>query len=492
MLSNYFSYFFFLFDYWQLWTTDNRTDSCVLQNLLFLVKMPKELLGMWSRKIEREPPLWCVVLCVGSFLDLKKSYQLNHQLSSLPLVCACKKPSQECRYLKKKIIRSNQREEPTTTATTMQPSTTHYRDTLVATADASSPEEEDEKEEVGAPKLLFSVGPYGITEALPHCHHQDGHCNSALYRAIRTDQSSSALGQHLQSKSTTTTTRTTFLLKMLLGGATTRPATRATLRHEFKVLKELQDGQVDGVIRPVELISTPERGLVLVLQDLEDWHPHPHHHNHCHCCQHHHGQTLRQLITSISSFSNKAERSLRGLDNNHHHNDGKQKKKQKTKKKKERITLKQFFMIAIGIVEVLQRLHKRGYVHKDIKPDSIGVLFLPLKEDKEEGGRGEREEVVKVQLLDFDSSEKLKQHAADTHKLGKKEEEEEEKYSSEEEKETKEKKTEGTWAYMSPEQTGRTKRLVDYRTDFYSLGKITLSDLFSSVVQFNNSSESQR
>ncbi len=350
----------------------------------------------------------------------------------------------------------------------MQISNSHYRDTLVATADASSPPEEEQKE-VGAPKLLFSVGPYGITEALPHCRHHEGHCNSALYRAIRTDHlSSPALGQQLQSKSTSTTR--TFLLKMLLGGAATRPATRAALRHEFKVLKELQDAQVDGVIRPVELISTPERGLVLVLQDLEDWHSPPHHHNHCHCCQRYHGQTLRQLITSIRSSTNKAGRSLRGLDN-HHHDDGKQKKKQK----KERIPLKQFFMIAIGIVEVLQRLHKRGYVHKDIKPESIGVLFLPLKEDKEEGGRGEREEVVKVQLLDFSISEKQKQHVADTHKLREKEEEEEEeKCCSEEEEETKEKKTEGTWAYMSPEQTGRTKRLVDHRTDFYSLGKITL------------------
>ena len=28
----------------------------------------------------------------------------------------------------------------------------------------------------------------------------------------------------------------------------------------------------------------------------------------------------------------------------------------------------------------------------------------------------------------------------------------------------------GDWAYMSPEQTGRMNRPVDYRTDFYSLG----------------------
>ena len=29
---------------------------------------------------------------------------------------------------------------------------------------------------------------------------------------------------------------------------------------------------------------------------------------------------------------------------------------------------------------------------------------------------------------------------------------------------------EGTLAYMSPEQTGRMNRSLDYRTDFYSLG----------------------
>lgn len=31
---------------------------------------------------------------------------------------------------------------------------------------------------------------------------------------------------------------------------------------------------------------------------------------------------------------------------------------------------------------------------------------------------------------------------------------------------------EGTLLYISPEQTGRMNRVVDYRTDLYSLGKI--------------------
>lgn len=42
---------------------------------------------------------------------------------------------------------------------------------------------------------------------------------------------------------------------------------------------------------------------------------------------------------------------------------------------------------------------------------------------------------------------------------------------------------EGTIHYMSPEQTGRTSRLVDYRTDFYSLG-VTFYQMITGVLPF--------
>ncbi|MHA0111686.1 protein kinase domain-containing protein, partial [Klebsiella pneumoniae] len=42
---------------------------------------------------------------------------------------------------------------------------------------------------------------------------------------------------------------------------------------------------------------------------------------------------------------------------------------------------------------------------------------------------------------------------------------------------------EGTLAYISPEQTGRMNRPIDYRTDFYSLG-VTLFQMFTGHLPF--------
>lgn len=44
---------------------------------------------------------------------------------------------------------------------------------------------------------------------------------------------------------------------------------------------------------------------------------------------------------------------------------------------------------------------------------------------------------------------------------------------------------EGTLAYISPEQTGRMNRGIDYRTDFYSLG-VTFYELLTGELPFQS------
>jgi len=46
---------------------------------------------------------------------------------------------------------------------------------------------------------------------------------------------------------------------------------------------------------------------------------------------------------------------------------------------------------------------------------------------------------------------------------------------------------EGTLAYISPEQTGRMNRSLDYRTDLYSLG-VTFYELLTGQLPFNSDS----
>lgn len=91
-----------------------------------------------------------------------------------------------------------------------------------------------------------------------------------------------------------------------------------------------------------------------------------------------------------------------------------------------RIRTDELLHIAIALTRILGELHKRGIVHKDVKPDNIQY-------DAESG---------RVQLIDFGISSTPSSSLS----------------------ELRESKIEGTLAYMSPEQTGRMNRLVDHRT----------------------------
>ena len=107
-----------------------------------------------------------------------------------------------------------------------------------------------------------------------------------------------------------------------------------------------------------------------------------------------------------------------------------------------------FLDIAIKIASALDEIHRNKIIHKDIKPDNI-LINLDTKE---------------IKIIDFSISTILPKEIRflinpDV--------------------------LEGTLAYISPEQTGRMNRGIDYRTDYYSLG-ITLFELLTGKLPFNN------
>jgi histidine kinase len=101
--------------------------------------------------------------------------------------------------------------------------------------------------------------------------------------------------------------------------------------------------------------------------------------------------------------------------------------------------------LAIRVAGILDRLHESGIIHRDINPSNI---LLAADTDT-------------LKLADFGWSIRVAGESV-----------------------TAEPGMEGTLAYLSPEQTGRTSRRVDCRTDFYALG-VTLYELFSGRRPFD-------
>ncbi len=112
-------------------------------------------------------------------------------------------------------------------------------------------------------------------------------------------------------------------------------------------------------------------------------------------------------------------------------------------------SLSEFLTIAIQLAEALHYLTQQRIIHKDIKPANI--LIHP--------------QTHQVKLIDFSTSSLLPK---------------------EQQQLTNPNILEGTLAYISPEQTGRMNRGIDYRTDFYSLG-VTFFQLLSGKLPFESS-----
>lgn len=108
--------------------------------------------------------------------------------------------------------------------------------------------------------------------------------------------------------------------------------------------------------------------------------------------------------------------------------------------------LNNFLQIAIHLAAVLAQLHQHNIIHNDIKPHNILV----------------NEQTGEVRLIDFGISSCVsRENSTISHGSV----------------------LEGTLSYMSPEQTGRMNRSIDYRTDFYSLG-VTFYEMLTGQLPF--------
>lgn len=107
-----------------------------------------------------------------------------------------------------------------------------------------------------------------------------------------------------------------------------------------------------------------------------------------------------------------------------------------------------FLNIVIQLAKALISLHKHHIIHKDIKPANI--IINPIS--------------AQVKITDFSISSRL---FKETPQL------------------VNPNQLEGTLAYMSPEQTGRMNRPVDYRSDFYSLG-VTFYEMLTGQLPFQS------
>lgn len=110
------------------------------------------------------------------------------------------------------------------------------------------------------------------------------------------------------------------------------------------------------------------------------------------------------------------------------------------------LSVREVLSLAIQITGALAEVHRQDVIHKDINPSNIVV----------------NPATGRIQLIDFGFSTVLPRESPLPLSLD---------------------VLEGTLPYISPEQTGRVHRAIDYRTDLYSLG-VTLYEMLTGAVPF--------
>lgn len=110
------------------------------------------------------------------------------------------------------------------------------------------------------------------------------------------------------------------------------------------------------------------------------------------------------------------------------------------------LALPDFLHLTIQVTEILGQIHQHRIIHKDVNPANI--VLNP--------------NTAQLKFIDFGIATRF----------------------SDDHEEPPSNHMEGTLAYVSPEQTGRMNQLVDYRTDFYSLG-VTFYELLTGQLPFS-------
>ena len=118
------------------------------------------------------------------------------------------------------------------------------------------------------------------------------------------------------------------------------------------------------------------------------------------------------------------------------------------------LDLAHLLRLAINLATALGHAHRRGLIHKDVRPENVLVALEPGLELNDDAGH--------VWLTGFGIASQVpreRQALAPPEIIA------------------------GTLAYMSPEQTGRMNRSIDTRSDLYSLG-VTLYQMLTGVLPF--------
>ncbi|MCK5524971.1 MAG: AAA family ATPase [Thiomargarita sp.] len=114
----------------------------------------------------------------------------------------------------------------------------------------------------------------------------------------------------------------------------------------------------------------------------------------------------------------------------------------------ERSLVKEFLPFAIEIADSLGNIHAANIIHKDINPSNIVVNSTTQQ----------------LKIIDFGIASRLSRENPTLKNP---------------------EQLEGTLAYLSPEQTGRINRCIDYRTDLYSLG-VTFYEMLTGELPFKS------